>query len=181
MVQTELTLDDLEQMPDDAMHRELVNGELIELPPSEQTHIEIAKRIFRSIDRYCLSGGMGVVFTEAGYKVTDDGRNWIQPDVSVVNRDSYTKQRGCKYLLSAPDIAVEIISPSERPKHIRAKRDVLFRAGCKEIWVVRPKTQTVEAWTADGATRTLAIGDTLTSPVLQGWSMTVSEIFGVTE
>jgi Uma2 family endonuclease len=181
MVQTELTLEDLEQMPDDCVHRELVNGELIELPPPELPHVKIARRIFRSLDRFYESGDTVEVFFEAGYKVTEDGRNWIQPDISVINRDEYVRQKDGKYFLGSPDIAVEVISPSERPKHIRAKRDVLFRAGCKEIWVVRPKTQTVEIWTPDGTTRVLPISDTLTSPVLHGWSMAVSEVFGVTE
>ena len=52
MVQTELTLDDLEQMPDDGMHRELIDVELIELPPRELKHSKIARRIFRSLDRH---------------------------------------------------------------------------------------------------------------------------------
>lgn len=177
----ELTLDDLEQMPDEFVHRELVNGELVELPPPELKYVKITKRIFLALDRFCESEDMGEAFIEVGHKVTEDGRNWIQPDISVINRDQYAKQEQDRFLSGAPDIAIEVISPSERPKHIRAKRDVLFRAGCKEIWVVRPKTQSIEIWTADGATRTLAIGDTLKSPVLEGWSMTVSEIFGVTE
>ncbi len=177
MAQTEFTLDDLEQMPDDAMHRELVNGELIELPPPVFKHSKIARAIFRSLDRHFESGEPGETFIEAGYKVTVDKRNWVQPDVSFVSRDRLPEDEDSKYLLGAPDLAVEVISPSERPKHILAKRDVLFRAGCREIWIIRPKTQTIEVWTPTGLDRELREGDTLSSPLFDGWSMSVAEVF----
>jgi Uma2 family endonuclease len=177
MVQTELTLDDLEQMPDDGMHRELIDGELIELPPAEIKHSKIARTIFRSLDRHGAPGESGELFFEAGYKVTVDKRNWVQPDLSFVNRDRYLQEEGNKFFSGAPDLAVEVISPSERPKHILAKREVLFRAGCREIWIVRPKTRKVEVWTPQGPVRELVEGDTLSSPLFAGWSMPVSDVF----
>src|SRR5579862_2265930 len=123
MVRTELTLDDLEQMPDDAMHRELIDGELIELPPPESKHARIARTIFRSLDRYCESRKIGEVFPEAGYKVTADRRNWVQPDVSFISNAYLAGGGEQRFFEGAPDLAVEIISPSERPKHILAKRN----------------------------------------------------------
>jgi Uma2 family endonuclease len=175
MTTRSLTLDDLEQMPDDAMHRELIDGELIELPPPQINHVKIAKKVFLSLNQHCDQANFGEAYIEAGYKITADKRNWIQPDVSYVTeiRPDDTD----RFFFGAPDLAVEVISPSERPKHILAKRLLLFREGCQEIWIIRPKTRKLEVWTATGLNRTLTENDTLSSPLFEGWSMRVSDIF----
>ena len=66
MVQTELTLDDLEQMPDDFVHRELVNGELIELPPPERKHSEKAHNIYDSLSPFVKRHRLGRMFIGSG-------------------------------------------------------------------------------------------------------------------
>ena len=177
MVRTELTLDDLEQMPDDAMHRELIDGELIELPPPGIKHSKFAMNIAFPLQSWVGARRLGQVFIEAGYKITADRRNWVQPDVSFVNADALNDEAEDEYA-AAPGLAVEVISPSERPKHILAKRDLLFQAGCKEIWIVRPKTRGIEVWTTPRrADRELHEGDTLPSPLFGGWSMPVEDVF----
>jgi Uma2 family endonuclease len=176
MVQTELTLDDLEQMPDEWVHRELINGELLELPRPDLTHIRTAKRIYDLLNTYCQEENLGEVFHEAGYKVTSDKRNWIQPDVSYVTE--IRQDETGRFLFRAPDLAVEVISPSERPKFIAAKRTVFFDNGCQEIWIVRPKSHKIEIWTRDTPERILTGDETLSSPLFPGWSMRVSELFG---
>jgi Uma2 family endonuclease len=178
MVRTELTLDDLEQMPDDAMHRELIDGELIELPPAEDKHTIIALNLYDSLQFFVKSRRLGRSYHEGGYRVTTDRRNWIQPDVSFVNRERLGREAGNKYLTGAPDLAVEVISPSERPKDILAKRNVLFQNGCKEIWIVRPKTQNIEIWTNPRKMdRELHKEETLSSLLFDGWSMPVADVF----
>ena len=175
MVQTELTLDDLEQMPEDFVHRELVNGELVELPPPLFRHSKIATKVCYPLHSFVELHGLGEVFFEVGFKVTADKRNYIQPDISFITEERLDEDG--KFLFGAPDLAVEIISPSERPKHILAKREILFRNGCREIWIIRPKTRKIEVWTPFGMDRVLTDGDNLTSPLFEGWSIAVSEIF----
>ncbi len=82
-----------------------------------------------------------------------------------------------RFFEGAPDLAVEIISPSERPKHILAKRNVLFQAGSREIWIVRPKTRVIEIWTPRGLDREVREGDTLSSPLFDGWSIALADVF----
>ena len=175
MVQTELTLDDLEQMPDDWVHRELIEGELVELPPPELKHSDIAHSIYNSLYSFVNFHGLGTTYMEVGYKVTSDKRNWIQPDVSFVRKKRLDDSG--RFLFGAPDLAVEVISPSERPKHILAKRELLFREGCREIWIVRPKSRKIELWTPTGLARELTAGDELSSPLFAGWSMPVADVF----
>lgn len=175
MVQTELTLDDLEQMPDDFVHRELVHGELIELPPPELKHSKIAHKILKQLSSFVEERGLGEVYIEVGFKVTADKRNWIQPDVSFISEERLDDTE--RFLFGAPDLAIEIISPSERPKHILAKREVLFQAGCREIWIIRPLKRKIEIWKPSGMERVLGDGEILSSPLFEGWSMTVAELF----
>ena len=171
------TLRDLEQMPDDAIHRELVNGELIELPPRDIAQAVTSQNIYWSLSPFVESRRLGELFIEAGFKVTVSGRNWIQPDVSFINRDKLVREADSKYLSGAPDLAVEVISPSEQPKHVFAKRKLAFREGCKEIWIIRPETQTIEIWTPHWRDRELHEGDTLSSVLFDGWSMPVADVF----
>jgi Uma2 family endonuclease len=178
MVRTEFTLDDLEQMPDDAMHRELIDGELIELPPPESKHSDAAMNLYDTLGPFVRSNRLGRAYVEAGYKVTADKRNWVQPDVSFVSKEYVASGRKKRFFEGAPDLAVEVISPSERPKDILAKRNVLFQNGCKEIWIIRPKSQTVEIWTTTPKMdRELREADTLSSPLFDGWSMPVASVF----
>jgi Uma2 family endonuclease len=153
----------------------LIDGELIELPPPEFKHSDIAHNIYDVLSPFIRRRRLGRVYIEAGYKVTADKRNWIQPDVSFAY-EKRTDEEG-RFFFGAPDLAVEVISPSERPKHILAKRLVLFQAGCRELWIVRPKSRKIEIWTPDGAERILTENDTLSSPLFEGWSMRVSDIF----
>jgi Uma2 family endonuclease len=156
----------------------LIDGELIELPPQESKNSDATAYIYDSLSPFVRSRRLGRAYVEAGYKVTADKRTWVQPDVSFVSSDYLARGGKQRFFEGAPDLAVEVISPSERPKHILAKRNVLFQNGCKEIWIVRPETRTIEIWTTSHKVdRELREGDTLSSPLFEGWSMTVADVF----
>ncbi|MFN0168512.1 MAG: Uma2 family endonuclease, partial [Bryobacteraceae bacterium] len=126
-VQTPLRLADLEHMPDDPRHRELVEGELIELPPPEWSHSLVARRIFKLIDRAAEKAGLGLTLMEAGFKISGDDRNWVQPDVSFILAGRVPRQPEPKFFSGAPDLAVEVISPSETAEDVNRKIELLLR------------------------------------------------------
>jgi Uma2 family endonuclease len=79
----------------------------------------------------------------------------------------------------APDLAVEIISPSNTPKEMARKRKEYFAAGTKLVWQVYPKTRTVEVYTSPGRFRTLLIDDTLDGgSLLPGFRLPLRTLFG---
>jgi Uma2 family endonuclease len=172
-----LTIEDLEKMPDDAMHRELVEGELIELPPPAYIHVLVAHRIYELLKPFVTSHGLGRVLIELGWVVRSDRRTWIQPDVSFFRADRMDSQDLFKLPEGVPDLAVEVISPSERPKHIKRKRDFLLSSGTQEVWTVYPRRRTVEIYCADGTIRVLHENDEITSPLFPGWSARGSQFF----
>ena len=176
-VEALLTIEDLEKMPDDGLHRELIEGELIELPPPEFRHAAISDRIHEMLKAYVRPRKLGIVFVELGNLVHTDRRTWIQPDVSFVRRGRYDLKNPAKYATGAPDLAVEVISPSETRRSVDRKTGILLSSGSQEAWNVYPDTQTVQVHSTGNAVRVLQAADEITSPVFPGWSARVSSFF----
>ena len=179
-VQALLSIEDLEMMPDDGLHRELIEGELIELPPHEFRHMLVSRRIFRILDAFVSSQGLGLVLFETGHLVRTDRRTWIQPDVSFVRRGRYDLKEPAKYATGAPDLAIEVICPSETIRSVDRKTSLLLFAGTQEVWKSTP-TQTVQVHSSENAVRVLHAEDEITSSVFPGWSARVSSLFQIEE
>jgi|SRR5215472_3196159 Uma2 family endonuclease len=100
-----LTWAAFEQIPDDGMHRELIEGELQVLPPPKSKHSKIAKRVSRILDKVEVLGN-GVCYVEAGYKLSDDAATWLEPDVSFLTRDRDRSAPDDGYFHGAPELAL---------------------------------------------------------------------------
>ncbi len=102
----------------------------------------------------------------------------VQPDICVVCDKRKIDKKGC---LGAPDIIVEILSPSNSEKELKTKYDVYEEAGVKEYWVVFPTQKTMLIYTLiDGKytpSRLLVNSDVVTSSVLPGFTLHLSEVF----
>ncbi|MDP8983127.1 MAG: Uma2 family endonuclease [Acidobacteriota bacterium] len=77
---------EFEQLPDDGMHHEIIEGELINLPPPKWKHSEVASNAFVAL-LPLRQNGLGRVHAEARYKISDNPPTWIQPDVSFVQAE----------------------------------------------------------------------------------------------
>ena len=107
----------------------------------------------------------------------------LQPDLCVIcDKAKLADIRGC---LGAPDIVVEILSPSNSTKELKYKYEVYEEAGVKEYWVVFPQEKTMLVYTlVNGSftsSRLMVAGDVVTSSVLPGFSMDIEELFGADE
>lgn len=174
----QITWQAFEQLPDgDGFHREVVEGELIILPPPKSRHSRVARRMSRALapleDR-----GIAEVYMEAGYKLTDDPPTWIQPDVSVlsIERARYPGIDG--YFMKSPELAIEVVSPSETARDLNRKIDALLAGGCLAIWVIYPEEQEVRVFVPGGASYTKRGNETLTMPeLLPDWEFPVAKLF----
>jgi Uma2 family endonuclease len=171
------TIADLERMPEDGMHRELLHGELIEVPPPKMDHSDAVAELFASLLLYLRQRpGLGRVHAEAGYKITADGRSYLQPDVSFLSQKRWESIGPDAFALGAPDVAFEVVSPSESASTIEAKTDAYRDSGARVIVWIFPLTRTVRV-TGDTEQR-LHEADTLTLPdILPGWSLPVRDLF----
>ena len=122
-----LTFAEFENLPDKPGKRELIEGELIEMPPPLDNHTLTAQALL-----FLLSDVLGRarVRMGAGYKI---GENWVQPDLSVTWPEQL-EERG--YLSGAPMLAIEIFSEHESWEQFESKLYLYFDNGALELWTV---------------------------------------------
>lgn len=173
-----LTWEAFERLPDgDGMHREILEGELQLLPPAKSGHSQIASRVFAIL--FALQQrGLGKVYLEAGYKLSENPPTWIQPDASFLGLDRARGTAGEDYFTGGPDLAVEIVSPSESARDLEHKVRLLLAAGSQAVWVIYPESQSVHVHQPDGTSFTRGLKDSLSAPqLLQNWGFPVMQLF----
>jgi len=173
-VTTLLTFAEFEGLPDSPGKRELLDGEILEMPPGKRRHAKIQKRIHARLEPYALEWHFGEVYTEVGFKLAD--RHWVQPDVSLVSpeQDEAGDQEG--YFEGAPRLAIEVISPANTAESVDRKIEKYFAYGGEEVWVFYPKTRRVWLYRRNEPTA-IEHKEVLTSIMFPDWKLNLSEIF----
>jgi len=162
---------EFESLPDSPGKRELLKGELIELPPAKQRHNQIAERVFLRLREILPEAGnssLGHVHHEMGY-LFEDG-SWLQPDVSI----THAGQRIEDYYLGSPALAVEIVSESNTADEIAGKVETYLTNGASEVWILYPNRAQLWLHTHDG--RAEKYVTTLTSSLLAGTKLDLAQI-----
>jgi Uma2 family endonuclease len=167
-----------EKLPDgDGYHREILEGEVQTLPPPKSGHSNIASNAYEAL-LALKNQGLGRVYLEAGYRLSQDPATWIQPDVSFLRAERVSRASQDDYFTGAPNLAVEVVSPSESAADIQRKVKLLLGAGAEAVWVVYPKTRTVEVHRPDGTSVSRHMKDTLSAPFLPpDWESPVAKLF----
>src|SRR5579859_234837 len=139
-----MTFAEFERLPDQPGKRELLEGELIELPPAKSKHNKLAYRICKLLEAAVSAAHsrgeaaeLGKAYHEMGYKLSAE--SYVQPDVSV----THAGQTEEDYFAGAPAIAIEVVSPSNSADEMETKVKLYFRHGALEVWRVYPKTRNV--------------------------------------
>jgi Uma2 family endonuclease len=171
------TYEDLFALPDDKRY-EIIGGELFEMPAPNMDHAAVIMNLIFLLGPVVRSLG-GRIFTAPVDVFVADG-NPVEPDIMVLlpDRLGLISKRGIE---GAPNLLLEVLSPSN-PRQDRLRKRLLYaRGGVPEYWLVDPETATVEILVLDGdAYRTLvrAGGDrTVRSVVLPALSFPVSSVF----
>ena len=172
-----MTFEEFERLPDheESFKLELLDGELMQMPPAITVHMRIVKQFFLILMRGVellqnagRAGDLGEVFPETGYRF---GRNWLVPDVSI----THAGQAEGKYLEGAPALAVEVISDSNTAKQMHKKVVAYIENGAREVWVAYPDTRSVIVHRGKNATE---VSGVLTTDLLPGFSIDLAEVFG---
>ena len=142
----------------DGEHAELIDGVLYAMTPPGRLHqrisMELAYRLRRHIDEY--AGTCQVYAAPFAVKLNADDRTWVEPDISVVCDSSKLTERGCE---GAPDLVVEIVSPSSQRIDYLIKANAYEMAGVREYWIIDPQvSQTVAYRFGDDAVRLKTYG-----------------------
>jgi len=140
-----MTADQLLDLPDDGRRHELVGGFVLSEPPASFKHGNVAAEIFRRLIEFVRQNDLGrVVSTETGFLLARDPDTVRAPDVAFVSRSTIERVgRFRGFFPGAPDLAVEVLSPSERPADVHAKTGDYLAAGTRVVWVVDPSRRQV--------------------------------------
>ena len=138
-----LTDEQFLRLPDEAGKQELLDGELISLPPAKRLHLLISTNFYELLRTVLPKGS---VLSEAGFQLR---RGWLQPDVSVIWPD----QPQGEWFEGAPMIAIEIASRGNTDEEIDRKVEAYLAEGAAEVWIVHPKTASMTVFRKDSVAR----------------------------
>ncbi len=166
-------------LPRGRFRHELVKGELLTMPLPGEEHGAVSATLMVALAQYVKANKLGVVYAETGFKLESDPDTVLGPDVAFVRRERIGTISK-KYREGAPDLAVEVISPSERPHAIKRKTEQWLQFGARSVWNVNPQTMTVSVYRNNGEVWHFAGSDILTDDdLLPGFQISLSEIFPV--
>ena len=173
-----MTIEEFERLPDEAARLELVRGSVVREPPADFEHGGIGVQIATLLHTFVREHGLGkVVGAETGIVLFDDPPTVRAPDVAFVHRDRLPADpRGFARL--APDLAVEIVSPSNTHSEIQDKVFDYLDAGARLVWVVEPRGRTVTVYRSRDEIRILTSEQEIDGgEVFPGFRVEVSEFF----
>ena len=172
-----MTAEELANLPDDANHYELIKGELLTMPPPDDTHGAVTINLSILLGVYVKENKLGVLrAAETGFKLESNPDTVLAPDVAFFAGDrARTPVAG--YREGAPDLVVEVMSQWDSNPAAQRKAALWLELGAKSVWIVSPKKRTVEVVRADGLQKLFHDRDELVDDIVPGFRVAVAEIF----
>ena len=173
-----LTYEDYLNTPDDVRY-ELLDGELVPMSPTPiARHQRLVFNIAHTVRLFVDEHDLGEVFISP-FDVILSETIVVQPDVMFVSKERLSIVED--YLHGAPDLVVEVLSPSTSRRDRTIKREFYERHGVKEYWLVDPYGRNVTVLLLGERGYDVAgvygADETLTSPTLAGFALDLSEVF----
>jgi Uma2 family endonuclease len=168
-----LTANEYVRLAEDGQRHELQGGVLVAEPQAFPRHAQIQARLAHSLFDFVSSRRLGVVLTEGGFLLSQNPDTIRAPDVSFVRADRFDPDEAARrFFPGAPDLAIEILSPSNRPAEIHAKVADFLAAGSRLVWVIDPDRRVASVYRTLLSPRRVGAGGTLDGEdVLPGFSL----------
>jgi Uma2 family endonuclease len=161
-------------------HCELARGRIVDLAPPGAEHGSVTARIVYLLQSFVLPRGLGDVSTgDTGHRIARAPDTVRGPDVGFIARERIPASglpRG--YWDMAPDLAVEVVAPSDSRSQVEAKTRDWLAAGTREVWLVDPALREVRIARREAPTLVLRPGQMLRSEVLAGFEVAVERVLG---
>jgi Uma2 family endonuclease len=175
-----MTADELLMRPDDGLRHELIKGELRSMAPAGSEHGIVAMRIALTLGVHVEKHGLGAIFAaETGFRIGSNPDTVRAPDVAFISKERY-EQVGptAKFWPGPPDLAVEVLSPSDTYSEVQDKVFDWLEAGTGMVIVADPRKRVVTVYRSLAEIRVLTERGTLEGGnVVPGWSLAVKDIF----
>ncbi len=172
---------DIARLPENENKRlELIGGVIYEMPPSSRINTILAARLTRLLGNFVEERDLGyVTSSDGGYQL--DERTVLIPDVGFIAKARVPDLSGTTFP-GAPDLAVEVISPSETARKVLDKVQLYLLAGTRLVWAVHPEEKVVDVYRlADDKTinvQPVRLDSVLDGgDVLPGFSLPVANLF----
>lgn len=173
---TKITDEELLCLPKDGNKYEVVDGEL-RMSPAGLLHERVVARLFLALGAFVKERQLGEVLgSNVLYALP--GGNKRGPDLSFLAAGRLESVRDAVFPQLAPDLAVEILSPSDSPRQVLDKVGEYLQAGVRLVWVIDPEARRAAAYRSLTEVRHIGAGEALEGEdVLPGFHCPVSELF----
>jgi Uma2 family endonuclease len=176
-----LTAEDLWQMAPAEVRRELVDGEIVEMPLNNARHGEVATILAHALVEHVKKCAGGKVMCEVGFvlQLPYDLEQVRCPDLAFISDARLTgRPLPEKFFPGPPDLAVEILSPSDASVYVQQKVRDYLEAGVLLVWLLVPQSKTATVYRADGSARLLRERDSLEGEdILPGFTVRLSDLY----
>jgi len=180
-IKARLTADDLWKLAEGDTRRELVDGEVREMPPVGGVHGDVTGRVYHGLSEYVRHGSGKVLVGDVGFVLglPYDPERVRVPDVAFVTTARLPDGRLPRgFIRGAPDLAVEVLSPLDDPVDVQQKVRDYLDAGARLVWVLAPEARTATVYRADGSARLLREHEHLDGEdALPGLVIPLAELF----
>ena len=159
---------------------ELVKGEIIHMAPASAEHGDVAAELLYFIKEFVRRKKLGKVYAaETGFTIARNPDTTRAPDVAFVRAERVPKTYRRGFFDGPPDLAVEVLSPDDRASDVLTKIDGWLAAGAISVWVVDPRTRSIEIYRQGLKVVRFAQADALRDePTLPGFELKLADVFG---
>lgn len=181
VLEQSVTIEEFYEKAMEGFRGELVRGELKETMPTSILHGIIAGRIAVIIGFFLMQNKIGEVLTaETGFRLFVNERTVRVPDVAFLSNEKLAEiEDFSKFFNGTPDLAVEVISPSESYDEVQGKLEDYLAAGVKIVWIVRPKQKSVTVYNSLFDFKTFQEDEEISGgEVLPDFKCRLQDIFG---
>ena len=164
-----------EFLANDYESHEYIKGELVPMGDPTMEHGEVSSNLVILLGTYIRQHRLGRIYTaETTFQIGQGGR---KPDVAFVSQERLPENRRRASPIP-PDLAIEVVSPTDRTYEIQEKVSEYLDAGAQMVWVVEPVLKTVTVYRSPNDIKTLTVNNRLTGEdVIEGFQCSVAEIF----
>ena len=175
--QAGMSLEEYEQLPDDGYRHELSNGMLVREPPPGARHGRVVTNVLRILDAYVRQHALGSVFVETGYLLSRQPATVRGADISFIATHRLPAELPVGFLSIPPDLAIEVLSPSNTASEIERKVLEYLDAGAAMVWVIDPETRSARSYRGVEALLIREDGALTGDAVLPGFVMQLNDVF----
>ncbi len=170
------TIEDIYALPD-GQRAELIDGRIYNMAPPARIHQKLITELVSALHQHIRDNNGDCEVYPAPFAVflNADDKNYVEPDISVICDKSKLTEKGCN---GAPDLIMEVVSPSTQQMDYGIKLFKYRTAGVREYWIINPVTRIVNVYDLENEERTCqySFNDEISVCIFNGLSIQLSEL-----